>query len=537
MESLHSKFKVKHKVETCRVLTSLDVDHIPRVYECGFNRPDYENGRPNHGTANPNIVTSVCVYENDDSKVVFRNDNHSLDLKKIDMKGPVLKIFVSTDFYNDGQLVVLYQGKDKSDFSTAILKYGGIDKIVRKSVVKRHLWNPHAYVKGEDDHSSLGSRILQSDFFNYTQEEPDNINRAFLEIQEFKAFASHNGCYAANSYIPDHISTDMKEIRFIKKLVRSKYSISSAIVFGSYRLLSRNSRHLGNNGYRISVLSPSSWHENYMFLSTRGIVDIIETNDGFAGLGVVYEGNYLIYFHWSNGLSHSYGYDPDRYFTFSAPGATLFCFSKNKLYTVGNWGTEIRVYNNLQTKYTEAARNVIYSPLRNLNFSANVLNKGENTWRGTHGKLSINEAENVKNRYRGIVEDFQRFELGEPDTFIDLGESVLKMKTFSEGLDEVLVIVSLDQTAKNNCLVLNTSTNTILFNQKFNKNITDIDYKIYKARPVEAMLSIKFCKGEETLRFELPKKGVNTIEIKNAHIDRIARSSSSNDRVGRHIDI
>ena len=159
MESLHSKLKIKHKVETCRVLTS-DVDHIPRVYECGFNSPAYDDGRPNYGISNPNVVTSVCVYEDDDSKVVFRNDNYSLDLKKIDMKGPILKIFVSTDFYNDGQLVVLYQGKDKSDFSTAILKYGGIDKIVRKSVVKRHLWNPHVYVKGDDDHSSLGSRIL-----------------------------------------------------------------------------------------------------------------------------------------------------------------------------------------------------------------------------------------------------------------------------------------------------------------------------------------------------------------------------------------
>lgn len=528
MEIIHSRYKVKHRVQTNEVINNSVDDNAPTIYRCELR---YTGG------IDPTKATSVCVFEHKENQVVFRNDVLDTTVKRVDLPGKVLKLFVSDEFrQDDGQVVVIYQGKDPSEIYTVILKYGGSDKIVRKSFVKKHIWN-----KYDESHSSVISKIMQGTLFNMLEEEPTEENRAEIQIKNFKAVVGHTGSWYSNSEgYYDRISTNNKEIKFVAQVMRNYAQSKSAVFFGCYRLISRASRiNRDFRARRSQQISKTSWNENYSFISTSGYVDSITFKNGYVGIGVSLGLDYLIYFKWRNPDTSyfSSSSEENKSIAFHVSGGHAFCFSKSKMYVAGSWGNEVRIYDNFQAKYCEALSNASYMPLRYFPFSKTVMVTEETFWRGVDGKLAKHEAETVQQRYLGHLDDFERFELKNPDRVIAFGGPILSMKSFCEGPNELLGIVTTDEQFNYVCTLMNVANGTILFNQKFCQTITDFNYHVYQENPIEGVLNVELAEGKRNVLFELPLRGVDGIRIINAHMERVASSATANDRVSRHIDI
>jgi hypothetical protein len=180
--------------------------------------------------------------------------------------------------------------------------------------------------------------------------------------------------------------------------------------------------------------------------------------------------------------------------SFSLAGMVDFCVSNSKLYVNVDY-KQIYVYDNFQALFDETHNNVQWAPARYLS-DKNVIKAAEAIDSKPHQNLKtfnstlevISRAFNrAKGSFCGFIEDFQNFELPQPDRILELSlpnERFKSVEAFSEGgADTVIMTTKIDDTSPyiekscehSRCLVLR--RNDVLFDSVFDEIIANVNHR------------------------------------------------------------
>ena len=123
---------------------------------------DLSSHRFTEGASEADTCTSVSVYEDYPNTLVFKNDVTDKVINKTVIDGYIFQFFMSSNFQNDGQVVVLFLAKTL-EIRACIVVLNKKNKIIKKPISTH--WNS-AHSGDTLVSSSLVQEILQEKLFN-----------------------------------------------------------------------------------------------------------------------------------------------------------------------------------------------------------------------------------------------------------------------------------------------------------------------------------------------------------------------------------
>jgi hypothetical protein len=422
---------------------ALNVDREDLGNAAWYEEIDLSSHDFTDGGSKANDCTSVSVYEDYPDTLVFKSDVTDKVINKTVIDGDIFQFFISANFKNDGQVVVLFLAKTL-EVRACIVILTKKNKVVKKPI-NTH-WNS-AHAGDTLISSSLVQEILQEKLFN-----PKGLNVSEFDYRQLTTesatailFSTFEEARVGSSYI-DHASKGLS----ITQVCNFAGNFDTVTHGGAIRqkiiITYKMKLSMRNNGN----LKPDVWMTNAEFSLTDAEVSLSDC-DGKPVLSSALNGNFRVCV---SGLKHSSAYNYYEEYSsvvlnFKLPMVKPYEIDKRLIAAGKNLyvcsGRQIYVYNNFHALFAENMRNLDVLPVKPpLQWHQNVLDRFDERTTYSQTKLLPNKKE-LQRIYLGNFKYGKEVDLGTPRHLLELDENTIAIhlcKLFEVGLFEVFVFAS-----------------------------------------------------------------------------------------------